>query len=71
MAAGISNPVWPGYMADPFVLRVGGEDFAYGTGGPEDCGRQPDGRGRQLPKAMPQGLNGLGIARRCLTFAVN
>lgn len=26
------NPVWPGYFADPFVLRWGGEYFAYGTG---------------------------------------
>lgn len=25
------NPVWPGYFADPFVLRVGDEYFAYGT----------------------------------------
>lgn len=26
------NPVWPGYMADPFVLQWRGEYFAYGTG---------------------------------------
>lgn len=26
------NPVWPGYFADPFVLKVGGEYYAYGTG---------------------------------------
>ena len=26
------NPVWPGYFADPFVLRWRGEYFAYGTG---------------------------------------
>lgn len=26
------NPVWPGYFADPFVLRWNGEYFAYGTG---------------------------------------
>ena len=25
------NPVWPGYFADPFVLRHEGEYFAYGT----------------------------------------
>lgn len=25
------NPVWPGYFADPFVLRWRGEYFAYGT----------------------------------------
>src|SRR5437868_7425993 len=27
-----TNPVWPGYMADPYVLRWQGEYFAYGTG---------------------------------------
>lgn len=27
-----ANPVWPGYFADPFVLRYGGEYYAYGTG---------------------------------------
>jgi arabinan endo-1,5-alpha-L-arabinosidase len=26
------NPVWPGYFADPFVLRVDGMYYAYGTG---------------------------------------
>lgn len=26
------NPVYPGYFADPFVLRTGGEYWAYGTG---------------------------------------
>ncbi len=26
------NPVWPGYFADPFVLRCADEYFAYGTG---------------------------------------
>jgi arabinan endo-1,5-alpha-L-arabinosidase len=31
------NPVWPFYFADPFVLRVGREFFAYGTGGPDDA----------------------------------
>ncbi|PTY05578.1 glycoside hydrolase [Opitutaceae bacterium EW11] len=38
------NPVWPGYLADPFVLRSGGEYYAYGTGSDEGNGRQPDGR---------------------------
>ena len=38
------NPVWPGYFADPFVLRLGREYFAYGTGSDEGNGRQPDGR---------------------------
>lgn len=28
------NPVWPDYFADPFVLRVGAEYFAYGTDEP-------------------------------------
>lgn len=26
------NPVWPGYFADPFVLRHGADYYAYGTG---------------------------------------
>ena len=26
------NPVWPGYFADPFVLKTKGEYWAYGTG---------------------------------------
>jgi beta-xylosidase len=26
------NPVWPGYFADPFVLRFEGQYYAYGTG---------------------------------------
>ena len=33
------NPVWPGYFADPFVLRVGNEYFAYGTGPADETGR--------------------------------
>ena len=33
------NPVWAGYMADPFVLKWRGEYYAYGTGE-----RQADGR---------------------------
>lgn len=32
MAVAFRNPVWPGYFADPFVLRVDGVYFAYGTG---------------------------------------
>jgi arabinan endo-1,5-alpha-L-arabinosidase len=35
------NPLWSGYLADPFVLKVGDEYYAYGTG------RAPD--GRQFP----------------------
>lgn len=38
------NPVWPGYLADPFVLRTGGRYYAYGTGSDEGAGRQRDGR---------------------------
>ena len=33
------NPVWDGYMADPFVLKHNGEYWAYGT-----SDRQSDGR---------------------------
>lgn len=29
------NPVWPGYFADPFVLKSGDEYYAYGTGSAE------------------------------------
>lgn len=32
MAWTYQNPVWPGYFADPFVLRWRGEYLAYGTG---------------------------------------
>lgn len=38
------NPVYPGYLADPFVLRTGGVYYAYGTGSDEGAGRQKDGR---------------------------
>jgi GH43 family beta-xylosidase len=31
MAGTFKNPVWPGYFADPFVLRWRGEYFAFGT----------------------------------------
>jgi beta-xylosidase len=30
--ASFPNPVWDGYFADPFVLRVGDAYYAYGTG---------------------------------------
>lgn len=39
-----SNPVWPGYFADPFAFRSGDYYYAVGTGGPENNGFQPDGR---------------------------
>lgn len=32
MSLAYTNPVWPGYFADPFVLRVGDTYYAYGTG---------------------------------------
>ncbi len=35
------NPVWGGYLADPQVLKTGGEYYAYGTGAERD--------GRQFP----------------------
>ncbi len=38
-----TNPVWSGYLADPFVLRWKGAYYAYGTGGPPAPGKQPDG----------------------------
>ena len=44
MAIVYQNPVWSGYFADPFVLRVGGDYFAYGTGEKLDVG--PDGAPR-------------------------
>jgi beta-xylosidase len=34
-----TNPVWPGYFADPFVLRVGDHYFAYGTNDAEASGK--------------------------------
>src|SRR5688572_28697961 len=36
MALRYANPVWPGYFADPFVLRWGDAFFAYGTGDPAE-----------------------------------
>lgn len=38
-----TNPVWPGYLADPFVLKWQGEYYAYGTGSNKGDLRQPDG----------------------------
>jgi len=34
------NPVYSGYFADPFVLKVGKEYFAYGTGPADERGNQ-------------------------------
>ena len=38
------NPVWPGYFADPFILRTDRGYFAYGTG--TQLLRAPDGSAR-------------------------
>ena len=35
-----TNPVWSGYMADPFVLGTNGEYYAYGTGAVAADGRR-------------------------------
>ena len=45
------NPVYEGYFADPLVLKVGGEYFAYGTGPGDERGRQfPVLRSRDLAR---------------------
>lgn len=38
------NPVWPGYLADPFAWRVGDRYFACGTGSDAGDGREADGK---------------------------
>ncbi len=38
MTLAYQNPIWRGYFADPFILRVGREYFAYGTGDTLDAG---------------------------------
>src|SRR5690349_12422810 len=38
------NPVWSGYLADPFVLKTREAYFAFGTGSDVGNGRQADGR---------------------------
>jgi arabinan endo-1,5-alpha-L-arabinosidase len=35
-----TNPVWPQYFADPFVLRVEGTYWAYGTAPADEAGRE-------------------------------
>lgn len=40
------NPVWPGYFADPFVLRWRNAYFAYGTGEPAE--RDPTATGASV-----------------------
>ena len=42
MANRFHNPVWPGYFADPFILRWHGRYYAYGTG--ESAGNVPAGQ---------------------------
>ncbi|HEY8668035.1 MAG TPA: glycoside hydrolase family 43 protein [Tepidisphaeraceae bacterium] len=45
------NPVYPHYFADPFVLKVGGEYFAYGTAPAAENGMQfPVLRSRDLSR---------------------
>jgi len=39
-----TNPVWPGYLADPFVLRHDGLYYAYGTGSSRGDSPQRDRR---------------------------
>src|SRR5437764_221581 len=41
LAITYTNPVWPHYFADPFVLRVArGEYYAYGTAPADEQGRE-------------------------------
>jgi beta-xylosidase len=35
-----TNPVWPDYFADPFVVKVGATYWAYGTAPPDQRGRE-------------------------------
>src|SRR5687767_6341369 len=35
-----TNPVWPHYFADPFVLKTNDEYFAYGTARADEKGNQ-------------------------------
>jgi arabinan endo-1,5-alpha-L-arabinosidase len=44
MATMYQNPVWSGYLADPFVLKWQGEYYAYGTGRSAGMRPEPDGR---------------------------
>jgi beta-xylosidase len=48
------NPVWPGYFADPFVLKWQGEYFAYGTG--SSSGDNLNTNGRMFPVLCSQDL---------------
>jgi GH43 family beta-xylosidase len=44
MILSYKNPVWPGYLADPFVLKWRGEYYAYGTGSSSGASLSDDGR---------------------------
>lgn len=44
MALTYQNPVWSGYLADPFVLKWRGEYYAYGTGSSVGNARSGDNR---------------------------
>jgi GH43 family beta-xylosidase len=46
MALTYRNPIWPGYFADPFILRWQNEYFAYGTG--HESGFAPAGAAGRL-----------------------
>jgi beta-xylosidase len=46
MTRHVLQPVWPGYFADPFVLRHGGEYYAYGTAATDE---RQDEFGREFP----------------------
>ncbi len=43
MSFAYQNPIWPGYLADPFILRHEGVYYAYGTG--SSGGNVPAGTG--------------------------
>src|SRR5688500_16813498 len=64
-----TNPVWPHYFADPFVLKTNGEYYAYGTAPADEQGKHfPVLRSRDLvtweyvshalvPLTTPRGFN--------------
>lgn len=47
MSLSYANPVWAGYFADPFVLKHGGQYYAYGTGC--NIGNKATAGGRMFP----------------------
>ncbi|MBV9867391.1 MAG: glycoside hydrolase family 43 protein [Abitibacteriaceae bacterium] len=48
------NPVWPGYLADPFVLKWHGEYYAYGTG--SSVGDKLEADGKMFPVVYSKDL---------------